>query len=428
MQPVHGFLQRGGGGFSNGLEGRWVKRSAVRQPGALDQVVRLVHQQAHPQFLIQRERPGTRAEVEEMVEIAHDHIAPVQHVLTQVIRAHAVLERNGTQRGLVEPARLCSVLAGLRQAIVEAPRERASIPVAGFVEVFAGFLARHEFQHAQRPHLQSLQGMQRQLATRGFGRKVEEFVRALPRRCAQRREQCGHGLADAGGCLREQVAPGAVGTVHGSGHLALTGSKCLKRKAQRLQRRVARHAVQALGASPAGVAGAQRFKKGLQLHGAVPHRQHGFLSGVDVEINQRHFDALQTELLAQHPGVHAGLRPVKGAMVVGDAVGISPVGLDLFQPWRGGVEAVGAALHQQLAETRAEFDFALVARLAPSGDGGVSLNAVLRAGRGRETQVQIAGLGRERAEHTHRHRGRGWRFVGQERGRHHAAWYWIYSQ
>jgi len=86
-----------------------------------------------------------------------------------------------------------------------------------------------------------------------------------------------------------------------------------------------------------------------QFVGGVPVAQRGLQLGVDVEVDQRHLDALQRELLAQHPRVHTRLRPVQRAVVLAHQRHVAAVGLDFFEPRHTGVEAVGAALHQEIA-------------------------------------------------------------------------------
>ena len=90
-------------------------------------------------------------------------------------------------------------------------------------------------------------------------------------------------------------------------------------------------------------------------------------------------------------------------------------------------KATAAAVTDATAQYRGQVD-ELVALAAACRHGRVALDAVQCARRGRETQVQVARLGAERAQHAHRHRGDSRHFVGQQGGRHQAAWYWIYSQ
>ena len=100
--------------------------------------------------------------------------------------------------------------------------------MAGFVGVFAGFVARHAFEHAQlAAGVQALQGVERELAAGGFGGEVKNLVGALRGRGLERGEERGHGFADAGGRLRHQDALARFGAalraVNGFGQEALTG-------------------------------------------------------------------------------------------------------------------------------------------------------------------------------------------------------------
>ncbi len=85
--------------------------------------------------------------------------------------------------------------------------------MAGAARVLAGLVARHQLQHAQRNGRASTAGqlrqrVQRHLPPRGLGRQVQHPVDPLSRRRLELGEQRGHRLADAGGCLRQQAAPG----------------------------------------------------------------------------------------------------------------------------------------------------------------------------------------------------------------------------
>jgi len=71
--------------------------------------------------------------------------------------------------------------------------------------VFAGLVARHAFEHAQRfrsGFTELMQRVQRQLPAGGLGGQVEDLVEVLRGRGLERGKQRGQGLADAGGCLR----------------------------------------------------------------------------------------------------------------------------------------------------------------------------------------------------------------------------------
>ena len=83
--------------------------------------------------------------------------------------------------------------------------QRARGAVASVVGVFAGFVACHALQDAQTARdVQAFQGVERELAARGFGGQVKNLVDALSGRGFERAKQRGHGLADAGGGLRHE--------------------------------------------------------------------------------------------------------------------------------------------------------------------------------------------------------------------------------
>ncbi len=190
VERVQRLLERGWCFAAQGLEGGGVQRGAVHAARALDQVVGLVHQQTHAPALLLGVAKPVGAEIEEVVVVAHRHIAPAQHFLAQVVGADAVGECNVAQGGLVQPAGLCGVGAGGGEAVVKTARQRTGLAVAGFVGVFAGLVARHALDHAQRQAgrrsvwgraAQALQGVQRELATGGACGEIEKFVGAAVR-------------------------------------------------------------------------------------------------------------------------------------------------------------------------------------------------------------------------------------------------------
>ena len=405
VKAIQRSLESCGWCLAQSREMRWVEFGAVHQPCALDQVVRLVNEQPHAPGLTHGQRPGVGAEIEEVVEVAHHHVAPAQHVLPQVVGANAVFQRHGSQTRLVQPRGVCCFVARLRQPVVKAAGQRARVAVAGLVGVLTSFLPRHALQHPQTASgvvgLQPGQCIQRKLAARCLGGEVEQFVGALCGHRPERTKQRGHGFTDAGGRLHQQVSTLAVRAPRGAGQIALAVAKTVERKAQRFKLSVARAAMGLFAARPVYVALAQSVEVLAQLIGGVPAGQCGFGLGVDVEVHQRHLDALQPELLAQHPSVHAGLRPMQRAVVVAHQRHVATVGLDFFQPWDAGVETVGAALNEQVVQARAQRNFALVGCSAACGHRLVASHAVLRGGRGREAQVEIARLRGERAQHPH---------------------------
>ncbi len=146
----------GGGGRAAGLQERFRQQfRAVHAPAALHKVVRFVHQQGHAPLAGLRQAVQQAAHVEVVVVIAHHHVGPAPEFLAQVVGAHPVAQGGIAHAGLVQrcrrPARRRAQRIGPRgrQPVVEAARERAGVAVAGAARVFAGLLARHQFQHAQ---------------------------------------------------------------------------------------------------------------------------------------------------------------------------------------------------------------------------------------------------------------------------------------
>jgi hypothetical protein len=103
-------------------------------------------------------------------------------------------------------------------------------------------------------------------------------------------------------------------------------------------------------------------------------------------------------LLAQHPAVDTGLRPVQRAVVAADGVEVAAEGLDLFHARFAGLVAIGAAANAQRAVPRFERHLALVAAAAPPLHQRVAGHAFERAGRGHEAQVEVARLRAESAK------------------------------
>ena len=386
------------------------QRRRVHLPSALDQVVRLVDQHADTPFVHQRQAVQQRGQVEPVVVVADHHIAPAHQFLRQVVRADLVRERDLAQRGLVEQ-RLRDRLGPRRcQPVVEAAGQRARVTVARLVRVLAGFLARHQLDHAQRQRRRvvadHLQRVECQRTPRRLRGQEEHLVDRLPRAGLQQREQRAHRLADAGRRLRDQAAAGGGGLVDGFGQRTLTGPEIGMWKAQRVQPCIARAAVRGFLRGPVAKAPAALLEKVLQRCGGVPLGQHRLVLRRHVEVHQRQLDLGQTALRAQQRAVDLHLRPVQCAAVGGHRVQIAAKGLDLLDAPALRVVAVGAAAHGQAVELAADADFGFVAVTPlspPRGDDRVAGKALKRGGRRREAQVEIAGLGRELAQRADGH-------------------------
>ena len=353
-----------------------------------------------------------RAGVEVVVVVAHHHVAPAHQLLAQVVRADLVVQRHGAQAvaGQRGPGRLghrCR--AGGRQVVVKAARQRAGRAVALPVGMLAGGLARCQVQHPQRQArcaaLDGRQCGQRQRPARNLGREEKHLVDGLPRTGLEQRKQRAHGLADAGGRLRRQAAAGACGLEHRLGQAALAGAEVRVREAQRQQASIALAAVRGLRVGPVDVAGAQRLEILLQLASVASLCQRRCQQvAADVKVDQRQCQRRQAQLLAQQMAIDPRLRPVQCTVVGRHGSQIALEGLDLVEPPRRGVVAIGPAAHHQVAEAARQRQLGQVARRPARSHLQVAGDTLLRRGRRREAQVQVALLGRKLAQRAHGHR------------------------
>ena len=296
VQGVHGFADVRGRLVPLAQELVRVQCGAVHAARAVDQVVRLVHQQRGAPALVFGQCEPVRAHIEPVVVVAHQHVAPALHLLAEVVGADAVCQRQCAQAVPVQPGGLRRRLARGGQAVVEASRQRAGLAVAGLVRVLAGLVARQAFEYPQRQargSAQPLQRVQRQLPAGGAGGEEEQAVGALVGHGAQAGEHRGHGLADAGGGLGQQVARAGVGAVHIGRQFALPGAERGKGKRKRRQGLVPCMPVQLIGPGPGEVPLAQVLEEVPQRIGGAGLGQHRFLPAVDVEIDQGHLDLRQ---------------------------------------------------------------------------------------------------------------------------------------
>ncbi|MDQ0570470.1 hypothetical protein QFZ42_002304 [Variovorax paradoxus] len=340
------------------------------------------------------------AAVEVVVVVAHDHVGPARHLLRQEIRAHGVRQRDVPERRPVEPHRPGGLFPRRGQPVVETFCERARIAVAGPVGVFANLLARREFEHACLCAFlaEHAQRIQRHSAAGSLGGQEEDLVDLLRGARLQQRKDGGQRLADAGGRLRHQAASVHARAVDGLGKFPLAGPKRAMGKLEPAKR-VAEHGV-VLGFAlrPGAVAGAQAFEVVLQRSPVVRLFQHGFLAGGEVEVHQRHRDALVPVQLAQHPAIGAGLGPVQRPVVAADGIEVAAEGLDFLDAGFARIVAVGTAAHLERAVVGNEGHLALVGVAPPALHERVAGHALERAGRGHETQIEVACLGTEGAQ------------------------------
>ena len=385
---------------------------AVHLACTLHQVVRLVHQHAQAPLQRLRQAPQQRRAIEGVVDIAHQHIAPPRHFLAQVVGAQAMVAGDAPLRCGVQPALVCGLRPRSRQAVVEAPGERAGLPVAGLVRVLAGRFLGHDGLHAQGrgpvPGLprqvlsQVLQRLKRRALGGAFAGQVGDPVQPLLPHGAQGGEQRADGLADARGGLCQQVAATGQRPVGGLGQAALALTEGARRKSQGAQRRVTRLAVGGLLLGPM-LEGGAALQQALFQFGRAEHLEHlalGLADDVEVHQGQRQF--LHTALAAEQGAVGQQLRPVQVAAVLGDVLGLAADGLHLLQAAASRVVAVGPAAHAQRATHGFQRHLRLVVQRASAGHDGLALQAFQGGGGGGETAVQIAALGRELAQAAHR--------------------------
>ena len=352
-----------------------------------------------------------RAGVEVVVVVTHHHVAPAHQLLAQVVRADLVVQRHGAQAvaGQRRPGRAghrCR--PGGRQAVVKAACQRAGRAVALPVGMLTGGLARCQVQHPKRQArcavLDRRQRGQRQRPARDLGREEKHLVDGLPRTGLEQRKQRAHGLADARWRLRRQAAAGACGLEHRLGQAALAGAEVRMRKAQRQQAGIALVAVRRLGVGPVDVAVAQRLKIPLQLASVANLCQRRRQQvAADVEVDQRQRQRRQAPLLAQQMAIDPRLCPVQRPVVGRHGCQLALEGLDLVEPLRRGVVAIGPAAHLQVAEACRQRQFGQVTRRPARSHLQVAGDALLRRGRRREAQVQVALLGRKLAQRAHGH-------------------------
>jgi hypothetical protein len=376
----------------------------VHAARAFQQVVRFVHEHGDAPAGVLHGGEEEGAAVEVVVVVAHDHVAPVGHFLREEIGAHRVLQRDLPQRLPVEPAGLCGFCPGGGQAVVEALGERAGIAVAGAVGVLADLLARREFEHARLRAIrctafaQHPQRIERHRAAGGLGGEEEDLVQLARRAGLEERKDGGQRLADARGRLRHEAAPAGGGAVDGFGQFALAGAKGLVRERELRQRPVERAVVVGFLLRPRGVAIAQRLEVLAQRVPRVAFFEHGFLAGGQVQVDERDRHLRMPVLLAQHPAVGTGLRPVQRAVVAADGVEVAAEGLDFFHAGFAGLVAIGAAANAQRAVPGFERHLALVAAAPPPLHERMAGHAFERAGRGHEAQVEVARLRAEGAK------------------------------
>ena len=369
-------------------------------------IVRLVDQHVDFPVVGQCHAVQHGAEVEIVIVVADDDVAPARQLHAQIIRTDTLLQGDGAHGFLIQnQAAGQRHFARQRQAVVKTLGQRARFAVAGLVRMLAGAGLGAQFEHAQRQQRRAIfqygAGVERHLPARHLGGQEKQFIEAMRGRRFQHGEQAAHRLADARGRLRQQAAAAAAGLVHGLCQLALARTKVRMGKGHAGELCVAAGAVRHFLLGPVEEERAMLFEEQTQRLGRALFMHDAFLLAGDVEIHERHAQHGQVQLPAQQMAVDARLRPVQLAVVGGHGIQVAPVSLDFFQLAPRRVVAIGAPAHVQRPKVAGQADFALVIVVAPARDGGVAGHAFLRRGRGREAQVQVAHLGREFAQGAH---------------------------
>ena len=106
-------------------------------------------------------------------------------------------------------------------------------------------------------------------------------------------------------------------------------------------------------------------KEDFQFASAVRLREQRFLLTADVEVHQRDRKSVESACAAQQMSIHQRLRPMQRAMIVGHALEIAAMRLDLFEPVAPPDRSrPRPPAHGQLAMCAGQRDFGFVAACA----------------------------------------------------------------
>ncbi|MNH11283.1 hypothetical protein D3C79_707920 [compost metagenome] len=369
--------------------------------------MRLIHKHRHPPLVDLGKTIEQSTLVEIVVVVGHQHIDPTRHLLPQVIRADLMSQGNLAQCGLVEDGQRLGRLASSGQTVVEAFGQGAGLAMARRAGVLAGFVAGHQFQAAQgklgSAVVDLMQGFQGQGTAGCLGGEKEDLVQLLRDHGLEQREQGTKGLADTGGGLGHQAAPGTYRLVHSLGKIALAAAHLPVRKAQRLQPGVAQGYSLQLLFGPVQEDRALAVEVLLKLQRTAALFDQGLAVAVDIQVHQGQVDFAELTLLAEQPAIDSGLGPVQLPMIIRLARQVAAVGLDFLQAIELRVIAVGPAAHLQGAKLPFKADLSLESRPTPGHHPLMAADALLGRGRRSEAQVQIAHLGAELAQCSHCH-------------------------
>ena len=118
------------------------ERTRVHCPRPRDHIVGFVDQHADTPAVRLHQAIQEAADIEIIVVVGNDHIAPACHFTAQVIRADLMRQRHFPQCGAVKHPHAERRTASRRQAVVEPAHQRAGVTVARFVRVLARLVAR----------------------------------------------------------------------------------------------------------------------------------------------------------------------------------------------------------------------------------------------------------------------------------------------
>ena len=204
-------------------------------PGAVRQVVGLVHQQPDLRLAVEVAlQPHLR--VEDVVVVADDHVGGLRDVQGQLEGAQPVgVGQVGYGLG-VQPLQGQRLLQGVPTPVVVARGQLAAHAVRLLHRTDLLLGGDGHAAQGQAPGAHELQGVLGSPAPSGAGSEIEYRRHIAPAQSLQRAEQRGRRLADAGGGLDQGVGMAAHGGIHRRGHVPLALPVGVEGKGQCVQR------------------------------------------------------------------------------------------------------------------------------------------------------------------------------------------------
>ena len=227
---------------------------------AVDEVVRLVHQQRHVAAL-QKYALNARYRVKGVVVIAHDDVRDLRKRKGELEGADAVLPGGFLDCLAIPKLPAHQRFYRLRQTDVKALRHRAVFRVAAPLRAQrADLLLGGQLQraHAGAALCKAAQGRERQRAARRARGEIKDLVRMARRQRLERGKERGRGLPRTGGRLREQPPALADGDEHIPRKGALARAKAVVREGKGGERRISLPSPGKEHALPSGVGLDQR--------------------------------------------------------------------------------------------------------------------------------------------------------------------------